>query len=281
MCYLCEAARRVNNPFTDPSLDASWRSTCVNHLGFLQRQIADGKPISRIFGLIGFRIESISLDWMHLADLGVTSIALGNCLWEMFETLGRTPTKATDTLKQLSQYLKSAAQDIGATWPYSSLRMERFRSKDGWRFRLRSKAADCRTCLPIVLECLRSFFPATTQRERLRENCIHKLYECYSELYSWSIGSAQRLSEKYRRHCTLFLDVDSPSGWTHWRWVPKHHLLLHLTAEQCEKVGNPRSFWNYRDEHEIGVAASLAESSHIKTLPSTSLQKYKVWKHFK
>ena len=36
--------------------------------------------------------------------------------------------------------------------------------------------------------------------------------------------------------------------------MPKHHMILHLCEEQVSRFGNPSVWWNYRDEHEIGVA---------------------------
>ena len=39
---------------------------------------------------------------------------------------------------------------------------------------------------------------------------------------------------------------------------------------------NVLSYWTYPDEQEIGVAARLAETVHVRTLNRTLLDKYRV-----
>ena len=283
LCFLCKASRSLNNPFTDVSSQATWRQTLLTHLGFVQEQIRSGFPVSPIFSIPGFQFEGITLDWMHMADLGITQVAIGNVMYEMFLALGGTITHWQEAVSQLTTYSKASAHDLGVDWPFTRMRLDKFRGKDR-KPRLRAKAANTRACLPIVLHCLQQFFPAATPAEKMREDCLSLLNQAYLELYSWGAGSAVRLEDRIRRHLVLFLEIARPHAqkaeWTQWRWMPKHHMVLHL-AEASAKFGNPRSFWNYLDEHEIGVAARVSESVHPKTLPYAALEKYQIWKVFK
>ena len=53
-------------------------------------------------------------------------------------------------------------------------------------------------------------------------------------------------------------------------------MLIHLAEQQAALHGNPASSWNYQDEGEIGIAAKMAESVHIRTLPTAAMEKYLV-----
>ena len=69
---------------------------------------------------------------------------------------------------------------------------------------------------------------------------------------------ASAASQWARRHLVLFAELSREalaSGQPLlWKWMPKHHVFVHLGEEPC----NPRLKWNYGMEAEIGRAARLA-----------------------
>ena len=239
-CFLCRACRDMRNPFTDASQFAAWRATLRSHTDFLTDLLRAGIPVSGVFKIPGFRFESIYLDMMHMADLGITQITCGNILWELFLQLGGSVAHPRAALDNLSAVLKGAAHDLDSQWPFSRLRLERFRTTSK-KPRLVAKAAKTRYCVPIILQCLKEYFPAVTAREKTREACLAQLNNMYLELDNWGEHSASRLAEACRRHSLLFLALarealaTEPGEWLLWRWTPKHHMMLRLTEEQTRR----------------------------------------------
>ena len=92
------------------------------------------------------------------------------------------------------------------------------------------------------------------------------------------VKSPPLLVRAARQHCLLYAELAKEAllicvFGTFWRVYPKHHLFLHC-VEDCP--GNPREFWNYFDESEIGAAAKLAAHMHPSTLPTALIERYRL-----
>lgn len=85
-CYLCSADCQ-EFCWTDPSMNAKWRSTVFDqhqqlaHLFFQHRT-------SAVWSFPGFTVHMVSYDWMHVVDLGVSVVVMGNVVWEITQELG-------------------------------------------------------------------------------------------------------------------------------------------------------------------------------------------------
>ena len=149
--------------------------------------------------------------------------------------------------------------------------------------RLKAKAAKTRHLVPIVLTMLQEHFPPASDRQLRRFKCLEYLNAAYLELHDWKEDSPARLELAVRRHVLLYLSLSREqaamdfSAWVSWRWKPKHHMVLHLAGEQARRVGNPVLWWCYSDESSIGMASTLAESVHPRTLPQAALGKNRAW----
>ena len=229
---------------------------------------------------LGSFFSGIVLDWMHTVDLGVAQMCLGNILWFVFLRLGGLVTREQEALSRIMNYLSDAANEIGQAMPFSKLTLGMIRGSD-LRPQLRAKAAVTRRLVPIVLQMLHMHFPPVDDHSLRMVRCLDFLAKAYHELEHWGAGSASRLEVFCRRHVLLYLSLaeDTARGdgeWLLWRWKPKHHMLLHLSKEQAERMGNPSNWWCYQDENSIGIAVSIAESVHPSTLPTASMTKYLV-----
>ena len=79
LCFLCTATPR---DLANVSSDASWRRQRHGPYGYAQRLLAQGRELSVIFSAPGMRVEEVvKLDWLHIMDLGVSPVLLGNLLW--------------------------------------------------------------------------------------------------------------------------------------------------------------------------------------------------------
>jgi len=270
-CFLCRTTRDVLNPFTDPSLEATWRATVRTHHDMLRERALGGLGFCGVYGIPGFTFDCIMLDLMHMSDLGIAQVTLGNILFEVFEGLGGLITRPQEALGRLVVYLKAAAADLQLAWPFSRMSLENIRQNR--QPRLKAKAAKTRHCIPIVAQLLTAYFPPQNEHEQTRLQCLQQLSLMYLELQNWGQGSAERLATACRRHLLLFVSLSRAhivpgADWVRWRWMPKHHMMLHLT-ELSAIHGNPANSWNYADENEIGKAAKHAESVHISVTKDT------------
>lgn len=89
------------------------RSSPVHHFSYLDGYLNDGKWISEIFTIPGFRFEFLSLDFMHVVDLGVAQYCVGNIMFELFLELGGLVTKPDLALGKLLFLLKMASKTLG------------------------------------------------------------------------------------------------------------------------------------------------------------------------
>ena len=66
-----------------PDINAVIRQQRLSHMDFLLRQRRDGRRISTFFSIPGCLSDTIKIDWLHVADLGVSqneALALTNAL---------------------------------------------------------------------------------------------------------------------------------------------------------------------------------------------------------
>jgi len=77
-CWLCRAT-----PADIRSIDenAPWRSQRLSHWGLVSRMRAHGLSMRPLNSCPGFRSDCIQIDWLHTAELGVTSDFLGNLFY--------------------------------------------------------------------------------------------------------------------------------------------------------------------------------------------------------
>ena len=76
MCYKCMAGTE-GRPMTDFCLGAKWRTSLITHTDFLRHMCREGKWISNIFDIPGFRHKYITADLMHTGDIGIVPDSLG------------------------------------------------------------------------------------------------------------------------------------------------------------------------------------------------------------
>lgn len=283
-CFKC-AANKTVFPFTDFSLSAAWRETCVTHLSYMQRAAIDKEYVSALMSFPGFLHRYISVDLMHCADLGTTQYFLGNVLCELFSELGGNTNNQRNILGKIVMLLKVAASVLHVLCPVARLTMGCIRQDTTPLLRL--KAAETRRCVPLVEYILEQLLPATTPHAVTRLECCRCLSNFYKALdpEKWVPGvSGPAAASHMRRHLLLYHELAreflaSPAarhGWTRWRIVPKHHLVLHCVEDQVAVCDNPRENWCYADESAIGDAKHLAESLSAMNLHRSIVQKFRV-----
>ena len=110
MCCLCRATGTEGHELSYGRCDreAPWRSTRVTHESWRSELLDNGQELPSLFRYTrGLRIESIVIDSLHTAELGITAHVLGNIfqLWINARVFGAT---VDANVKNLASDLDSA-----------------------------------------------------------------------------------------------------------------------------------------------------------------------------
>ena len=269
-CCPCCLADDQACPWTDFSLHAKWRKTCVDHKLFLMMAQQGGGYLSLLFRLPGFRYEHIQPDLMHTSCGGVLLGVLGNVLFELFREMGGLITKPAVILADLEMLLKYASKRLKqAKCPVKHLTMGMIRQQG--RPYLKYKCANARALLYCVLYVLETLILPKTPSQELRLHLVKNYVDMYNHLYAWKDGdnrgkqaaaSGQKMLMLYSE-LTILNRADGQCI-NLWRPYPKCHILCHLLTDTVRNAGNPKDFWCYTDESRIGELAICGEKCNAQ-----------------
>ena len=143
---------------------------------------------------------------MHTCCLGALLAYEGNCMWELFVSLGGTFNNHLGPCSVLLNMAKvMATKELGIEQPFASLTIGMFRSKASKRPVMRLKAAEARYFLPVLVHMLKKFFSCQSEHELNRLHCGQALRRCYAELRNWSyVDSPRKLEKAASRHLILY-----------------------------------------------------------------------------
>jgi hypothetical protein len=273
-CFKCQA--NCNDvPWTDPGMSAAWRKTTITTKTFWSWVFFAGLSASPIFGWPGFTYAMLDVDWMHTVDLGVTLVVLGNMFLDFFYFLGGSHNNAKPTLGKILNMVKLASKSMGVSVPIWDLTMGMISAKASHWPVLKLKAGEARYMLPVCFHMASNFFPTASAYELLRLNMLQHLKKCYELLDAFdadAMGFHGRAFHMLYNQLNRGALVSDPRS-VRWRLYPKFHLMIHL----CESGENPRDSWNYADESEIGVGATVAEDCHPNTMHRSLIKNYRVF----
>ena len=179
ICFLCRATKE-HLPQCD--LEACWRQPEMrcNHQELVERLLACKPSLSPIWQHPFFHQRCLRLDWLHLADLGVTAALAGSilCLFvdpPGFPNFGPTIEDRRLTLWHmlLDFYKRSGLQ----TDRLKCLPITRFRHKKSPPF-LKAQAATVRKMVPFLVQ-LMGFLDASNEEHRNVMAATMALGECY------------------------------------------------------------------------------------------------------
>ena len=126
ICWLCNAT------LYDQDFSSEGVKSAINYgirhfaaSAFLQQQF-----VSAIWQIPGFTLAYIKPDWMHTCCLGILLAYEGNCMWELFVSLGGTFDKHLGPCSVLLHMIKvMATKELGLEQPFASLTIGMFRTK--------------------------------------------------------------------------------------------------------------------------------------------------------
>ena len=216
----------------------------------LQQFVEQGKAISPLWSFPGpFDNQSFKIDWLHVADIGVTAYMLGGVLFAASKMawLGRNKNERT-----LRIFIRMQAwyRDQGQKEDrMGRLDVNMFKKRPP---HLRGSAACLRKLVPFF-ELFVNKWPEGLSDEMVlaKQGFIH-LAACYASLKPFDGAKLLKNSVLFGKAKAGLHDLP-PSDWA---LPPK----LHMFMELCMQDANPTAHWNYRDEDWGGGVAHMAQS---------------------
>ena len=138
--------------------------------------------------------------------------------------------------------------------------------------------------VPILIWIIKKMFAPTSPHEELVLACLEQLDIFYTCLQNWSAENAFKAAQAGRYHVVLYSRLTEEAllergfhdtGWSPYRFYPKHHLMVHL-SERIPATGNPRDIWNYLDEDAIGDAVDAASTCNVSHVCRSLINKYRL-----
>ena len=220
--------------------------------------------VSPLFDIIGFNIEAIHLDVMHVMDLGVTQYLVGAVLQELIENnFVESAARHVDMRRwmnlkairrRLSKYYRKHPGGRNEMSEIGRLTFEMLGPVG--KPRLRSKAAECRHLVPLMVQLCTENPGVLSAHLQI---CCRELDIFYRTMEDepdrhLTPAACQRLETSMIR---FLLNWKAYGG----HMVFKHHAAWHL-VQRARQHGNPRFYWTYADEGENRAMATVAKRLH-------------------
>ena len=229
--------------------NADWKRNRLSHFDMAKRMMEKGLVMSPLFSSPCFRISCFLVDWLHCADLGVTSDFLAG-----FFLLVCTKLPGASLASRVNSLWLSMQEFYKRTNVTSRLDMLKVSmlKQPKKTPKLRAKAAEARGLVPFGLEVAR-LLDDTIVLENTAKAAMEHLSQCYN-LLSPEIFSADMMGFHSQRFCLLYVALEQALP-QQFHIKPKLHMFQELTqmSRSC-----PSLFWTYRDEEFGGTVAQLS-----------------------
>ena len=218
-----------------------------------------------LFTIEGFGVESLTLDVMHVLDLGVCQWMIGR-IFRLFMSKNFAMCDATHAYVQDNENLKHLRRRMWAFYKKNPADGNTMSTINKLTFKmlgkkqlpkLNCKAAEARHILglcPLLFQ-ENADLVAGPQDRLLQQSCL-ALVEVYRIMREEDRRmSAVGLRSFREAMCTCLITWKMSGG----HMVPKHHFAWHL-VERAAENGNPRFSWTYSDEQENRAMGTVAKS---------------------
>ena len=236
------------------SATADWRTTPLTNSDCLYRILSSGRLLNPLLEAPFVTNKIFRFDWLHVADLGVAPLFLGNLFFRLLQIIpGRSHKEKCAALYQEIQayYEEQQVEDR-----FDSLLPTMFihKKKD---YVLRGSAAKIRHLVPFAAKITRELLtPADPVHDALIQ-AAHHLHETYRALSSTMANPCEHMKEhglKFALQYVALHDHLNPGNPKAFRIKPKLHLFMHVTSDDSL----PARHWTYRDEDFGGSVARMA-----------------------
>ena len=246
ICWLCNATKQSLK--TEHGVDSGWMQPAnrLGHFPALERILANGGDLSPLWKTPWMHMEALRIDWLHVADQGITPVFMGG-LFHMVITDKAVGPNISERLKVLWADIRAFYARTGVVDKLHDLTETMIKPKKG-SIELGGSGAQVRALVPFGRQLVDSWTDLTVERGAAKA-CMHHLANCYDFLSPNHEAETSLLTEALGFQRNLQgLHLTNPKRW---QIRPKLHLFLELAF----LGGPPSASWNYREESYGGSAA--------------------------
>ena len=179
MCWRCNIEKHHLQEVKDT---APWRMRRLSHGEFIRRQQDDNRWLSTFFELPGVTIDTVKLDFLHIADLGTTCDFFGNFLHFVTFHKMRGGNHAQRCEVFFKQEIQPYYRDNDVESRLPCLRPTMLKKEKG-TYKLRAKAGEARALVGLLPRMMHRYLSGAIELERaigFTGQELVKLYECLS-----------------------------------------------------------------------------------------------------
>ena len=244
-CWLCAV---TPDGIRNASSAAPWRLNRLSHWQVLHRLKIQSHAISPLFSIPHFRTDLVLMDWLHVADQGVSAVFLGSLFQYILHKLpGQTEH---DQISHLFGLVHEYYDSNSITSRLDNITLKMLGPKA--KAKLRACAAEVRGLISFAPLLCRKFLDTSNVVDQTVLLASLDLQACYANL-SRSDYNQHSMATSCRKFCMLLCELEKKTP--QFRVLPK----LHLFQELCEMTDiNPSLTWCYRDEDFGGSLAAMS-----------------------
>ena len=141
----------------------AWCKERLSHWDVLTRIIEKGDPVSPIFAIPFLDTKCFKIDWLHVADQGISANFLGSLLSVL---IGKMPgASKDDRLASLFADIQKFYKTTGCQSRLENLTHTMIRKNGSSTPKLRGRGADIRALVPYGLDAARRFLDSSDPLE--------------------------------------------------------------------------------------------------------------------
>lgn len=241
-----------------------------------------------LFQIPGVSLHTVSLDWLHVVDLGAASLAVANVLFDIV-VKNNTPAERAARLGEVTAAILCHRPEHGSQ--VTSFDLKNFCNPRALTTEYPAlrflKAAEIRGMIPEIARLCRERCDGSVWgMHQLR--MIDALAAAYRAIHDGDVVLRGADFERLRAAVGTFLLEYSylsrcalDAGRVVYNVIPKCHYMHHLMVSA--QWLNPRFTWCYTGEDLVGKASVLAHSCSMGTpcysVPEKMMQKYRLAMH--
>ena len=260
ICWRCRA-NKSSIPYWHASKKAKWMKYRLSQRDFANLIVENGFAMSPLFSIPGFDFYNICIDSLHAMDLGFTQEICGNIFWECLGIYAVGKNKKQQigdfVMKLKAHYKRMKTPNCISTVTLDMLK------KDGKAPKLRARGAETRYVVPFALEI------AVAVHAEIQSEHTHNVLMCVSALMDFYMTFGVRPFPKddakiaclnAAHYYVLLAEEASSEDKRAWVIKPKLHIFMEMGMFQVDELGDPMTYWAYRDETFVGLVSDIGEA---------------------
>ena len=230
-------------------------------MDFFLRQRQEDKFISKLFSIPGFGTENCKVDFLHAADLGITSDFMGSFMYYLQSEKIRGASTKIRCSKLYSDleafYQRTGCEDrLPKLLPTMLRAVEQGKAKPP---KLRAKAGEARALVPYMIELANKYLDMSKEHEATMFRASEALQAIYNGLSTttWDVHRFQENVQKFLLFMSSLEEYYKAD--LLFRVKPKAHMLLECSRDETDEGTSPALYWTYRDEsfgHTLAILAA-------------------------